>query len=153
MEAGTQPSNSSPAGRGWWSRNWKWFVPTGCLALVVLIIAFVVLIALLVFGTMKSSEVYQASLARAKADPAVAEALGSPLKDGMFLSGKTSVDGASGEADLAIPISGPKGKGTLYVVASKSAGLWKYTTLVVEVQKTSERLDLIGSNREAVEQE
>jgi hypothetical protein len=116
-----------------------------------LVIGFVVAIALLVFGTMKSSDVYKEALAKAKADPAVAQALGSPLEEGMFLSGKTSVDGASGEADLAIPISGPKGKGTLYVVARKSAGVWNYTTLVVEVQATGERLDLADSPAERAE--
>ena len=66
----------------------------------------------------------------------------------MFLSGKTNVNGASGEADLAIPVSGPKGKGTLYVVAAKSAGRWSYTTLVVEVAKTGGRIDLLPSDTE-----
>ena len=68
--------------------------------------------------------------------------LGSPINDGMFLSGNTNVNGASGNADLAIPISGPKGKGTIYVAASKSAGRWSYTTLVAEIKRTGERIDL-----------
>jgi Cytochrome oxidase complex assembly protein 1 len=39
-----------------------------------------------------------------------------------FPSGKTNVTGLSGEAELAISISGRKGKGTIYVIATKSAG-------------------------------
>ena len=62
---------------------------------------------------MKSTDVYKEALARAKADPVVIEALGSPIKDGFLLSGNTNVNGASGESNLAIPISGPKGKGTI----------------------------------------
>jgi Cytochrome oxidase complex assembly protein 1 len=42
--------------------------------------------------------------------PAVIEALGSPIKEGFFVSGNTNVNGASGEANLSIPISGPREK-------------------------------------------
>jgi Cytochrome oxidase complex assembly protein 1 len=85
---------------------------------------------MIVFSTMKSTDVYSDALARAKAAPAVIEALGLPIKDGMFVSGSTNVNGASGEANLAIPIHGPKGEGTLYVVAKKSVGSWNYSNLV-----------------------
>jgi len=43
------------------------------------------------------------------------------ITDGFFVLGKTNVSGTSGHADLTIPISGPKGKGTIYLVASKFA--------------------------------
>lgn len=105
--------------------------------------AFIALILLIVFGAMKSGDVYKDALAKAKAEPAVIEALGSPIEDGMFVSGSTNVNGASGEANLAIPIHGPKGKGTLYVVAEKSVGHWNYSNLVVEVAGTKQRIDLL----------
>ena len=92
---------------------------------------------------MKSTDVYREALARAKADPAVIEALCSPIKDGFLVSGNTNVNGASGESNLAIPISGPKGKGTIYVSANKSLGQWNYSGLVVEVGQTHERIDLL----------
>ena len=107
-----------------------------------MIVAFVAIIVFVVFAAMKSSDVYKTAMARAKSDPRVVEALGSPIKDGMFVSGSTHVNGASGNADLAIPISGPKGKGTVYVVAEKSAGQWSYSKLVVEIDKNKERIDL-----------
>ena len=92
---------------------------------------------------MKSSDAYKGALARAKAEPAVVAALGSPIEDGMFVSGSTNVNGASGNANLAIPIHGPKGKATLYVVAEKSLGAWNYSNLVVEVKDTKQRIDLL----------
>jgi hypothetical protein len=82
-------------------------------------------------------------LARAKADPAVVEALGSPIRDGFLVSGNTNVNGVSGESNLAIPIFGPRGEGTIYVSASKSLGRWNYSGLVVEVGQTHERIDLL----------
>ena len=108
-----------------------------------LFLAFVGSILVIVFGAIKSSDVYREALARAKADPAVIEALGSPIKDGFLVSGNTNVNGASGESNLAIPISGPKGQGTIYVSANKSLGQWNYSGLVVEVGQTHERIDLL----------
>jgi Cytochrome oxidase complex assembly protein 1 len=106
-------------------------------------LVFVGSILVIVFSTMKSTDVYKEALARAKADPAVIEALGLPVKDGFLVSGNTNVNGASGESNLAIPISGPKGKGTIYVSANKSLGQWNYSGLVVEVGQTHQRIDLL----------
>jgi len=75
--------------------------------------------------------------------PVVIEALGAPIKEGFFVSGNTNVNGAAGEANLAIPISGPKGKGTIYVKATKALGRWSYSDLVVEIQATRTRIDLL----------
>lgn len=104
------------------------------------LIAFVLTI---VFGVMKSSDVYKEALARAEASPAVAEALGTPIKAGYFTSGNINVNGPSGNADLSIPISGPKGKGTIYVEAGKSADRWSFSLLEVEIAGTQERIDLL----------
>src|SRR5215813_5703821 len=135
-----QPATSKP---NWWKRNWKWFVPLGCFSVALLFLLFIGSILVIVFSAMKSTDVYKEALARAKADPAVIEALGSPIKEGFFLSGNTNVNGAAGESNLAIPISGPKGKGTIYVSANKSLGQWNYSGLVVEIGQTHQRIDLL----------
>jgi hypothetical protein len=136
----TQPPTPKP---NWWKRNWKWFVPLGCFTVALLFLAFVGSILVIVFSAMKSTDVYKEALARAKADPTVIEALGSPIKDGFLVSGNTNVNGASGDSNLAIPISGPKGKGTIYVSANKLLGQWNYSGLVVEIGQTHERIDLL----------
>ena len=136
----TQPATPKS---NWWKRNWKWFVPLGCFTVVLLVLAFTGSIVLIVFSAMKSTDVYKQALARAKADPAVIEALGSPIKDGFLMSGNTNVNGASGESNLAIPISGPKGKATIYVAANKLLGRWIFSGLVVELGQTHERIDLL----------
>ena len=127
----------------WWTRNWKWFMPLGCLSVAIFFVAFVASIMLIVFSAVKSTDVYKDALARAKADPAVIEALGSPIKDGFLVSGNTNVNGASGEANLAIPVSGPKANGTIYVAATKSLGHWNYSGLVAEIRQTHQRIDLL----------
>jgi hypothetical protein len=115
----------------------------GCLGITLLFVAFAGSILVIVFSAMKSTDVYKNALSRAKGDPAVIEALGSPINDGFLVSGNTKVNGASGESNLAIPISGPKGKGTIYVSANKSLGQWNYSGLVVEIGQTHERIDLL----------
>src|SRR5438034_5432584 len=126
-------------------RNWKWFVPVGCFSIAMLFVAFVGSVVLIVFSAIKSTNVYKDALARAKAHPSVIEILGSPINEGFLVSGNTNVNGASGEANLSIPISGPKGKGTIYVAANKSLGKWNYSGLIVEIEKTHQRIDLLRS--------
>lgn len=135
--------NVPPPRPGWWSRNWKWFVPSGCLAMLLLVGCFVFLIISIVFGALKSSDAYKAALDKAKADPRVVSALGTPITDGFFVGGKTNVSGTSGQADMTVPISGPNGKGTLYFVATKFAGKWTFSKVMVEIEKTGQRIDLI----------
>jgi hypothetical protein len=140
---------AAPAPRpSWWSRNWKWFVPLGCLSIVLMVGLFVAGIVMIVFGALKSSDAYKTAVARAKANPEVVAALGTPIDEGMFLSGKTNVEGSSGEADLTIPISGPKAKAKIYAIATKRAGRWNYSTLEVEISGRGERIDLLGANAE-----
>jgi hypothetical protein len=118
-------------------------VPVGCFTVVLLFIIFIGSILMIVFSAMKSTAVYKEALARANADPAVIEALGSPIKDGFLVSGNTNVNGVSGESNPAIPISGPESKGTIYVSANKLLGQWNYSGLVVEVRQTQQRIDLL----------
>ena len=140
-----RPPIFSTAKPNWWKRNWKWFVPLGCLSIAVLFVVFVGSVVLIVFSAVKSTDVYKDALARAKVHPAVIEALGSPVTEGFLVSGNTNVNGASGEANLSIPIAGPKGNAIIYVAARKSLGEWNYSGLVVEIAKTHQRIDLLES--------
>jgi cytochrome oxidase complex assembly protein 1 len=139
------PPISSTSKPNWWKRHWKWFVPLGCFSIAVLFVVFVGSVMLIVFSAVKSTDVYKDAFARAKVHPAVVEALGSPITEGFLVSGNTNVNGASGEANLSIPIAGPKGKGTIYVAAKKSVGQWTYSGLVVEIAKTHQRINLLQS--------
>jgi len=124
-------------------------VPLGCFTVALLFVLFVGSIFVVVFSAMKSTDVYKDALARTRREADVIDALGSPIKDGFLMSGNTNVNGAAGEPNLAIPISGPKGKGTIYVSAKKSFGEWNYSGLVVEVSQTHQRINLLQSSRPA----
>jgi hypothetical protein len=124
-----------PAPRpNWWERNWKWFVPTGCLTLILLFCVFMALIFTIVMGSMKSSDAYKQAVAKARTNPTVVEKLGTPLVEGYLVSGNINVQNDSGNADLQIPISGPKGKAVIHAVASKSAGKWEFSRLTIAIE-------------------
>ena len=54
--------------RGWWRRNWRWFVPVGSVVFVLGGVGFFIAIFALVFGLMKSTEVYETALFEAFRD-------------------------------------------------------------------------------------
>lgn len=93
-------------------------------------------------GAMKQSDAYKIALARAQTNPSLIDAIGSPITQRGIISGNSNVNGAVGEANLSIPLSGPKGKATLYVEARKSADVWSFQILVAKVEKTEQRVDL-----------
>lgn len=132
-----------PPQKGWWSRNWPWFVPVGCLGFLLLAVASVALLLFLGLRVVKSSDVYVQALERARTSPAVAEALGSPIEDGMLPSVSIHLQGSSGKADLTIPLSGPRGKGTLYALGTRHLARWKFTRLEVAVIGSEDRINLL----------
>ena len=123
----------------WMDRNWKWLIPLLVVGSGTVLAGFFVLIFIL----LRSSDAYKDAVARAEADPAVRAVLGTPIEEGLFVTGSVNISGSSGQADLAIPISGPNGQATVYAVATKSAGAWNFSTLVVEIEETSERFNLL----------
>jgi hypothetical protein len=142
------PMQGQPA-PGWWSRNWKWFVPTGCclgtlLGLILAVAVFGFSIFAIFTGVsaaLKSSEPYKVAVARAQANDKVTTALGTPLSEG-FPMGSINTNNDTGNVDFSIPISGPKGKGTIYVVGTRSAGTWTYSKMSVTIAGSAETIDL-----------
>jgi hypothetical protein len=94
-----------------------------------------------VSAALKGSEPYKVAVARAQANDKVTTALGTPLSEG-FPMGSINTNNDTGNVDLSIPVSGPKGKGTIYVVGTKSAGTWTYSKMSVTIAGTGETIDL-----------
>lgn len=129
--------------KNWFSRNWKWFVPAGCIGIIILFILIGLLFIIMIFSFLKSSEAYQDALSIAQNHPEVQEALGYPIKDSFFVQGNIHTSGQSGNADYTIPVKGPLGQGTIYVQASKSSGIWTYSVLIIEIKESGQRINLL----------
>jgi hypothetical protein len=137
--------SASPTQRGWLARNWKWLLATFLLGGLVLMFGFFALI----MGAIRSSDVAKASVAMAQSNRRVVQQLGAPIEEGWLLSGSVNVSDASGDADLSVPISGPKGKATVYVTAHKSAGRWNYSVMQVAIDGSDEKIDLLSGGAAA----
>lgn len=129
--------------RSWFSRNWFWAVPVGCLSPVLLCGGFVTVIALSVFGLIKSITPYNDSLVMVQQDVNAIENMGEPIEAGFVVTGNVHVSGSGGNADFSYPVSGPKGGGWVYVVAEKENGKW--TTKSVILESKGERFTLVSS--------
>jgi hypothetical protein len=117
-------------------------VPVLCGSVLAVLIAITFALALGVIHLMRSTTPYQDAVRIAKADPAVAQALGAPIEAGWFNSGNIQTSTDSGHADLQIPLQGPKGKARLHVVGDMRNRRWRYGTLEVQVEATDAVIEL-----------
>jgi hypothetical protein len=147
VERFEHPSEPPPRTPGWWSRNWKWALPVGCLAPLLVVAGCVTAVIVMVPRIIRSSEPYRHAVSEARASPAVRELLGEPIEEAALPGGNINVSGSAGDADLSIPLSGPKGSATLYVVGTRTAGEWEYATLRVKPDGDGETIDLAPAER------
>lgn len=130
--------------KNWFDRNWKWLVPSlGILALV-MFGGFILAFFSWITATITSSEAYKVAVQRALESPVVQARLGTPIRVGRFTRGSVNLNGSSGNADLNIPLHGPKADAMIAVIAKKSAGLWTFDTLEVEVEGDDKPIPLLN---------
>lgn len=102
----------------------------GILAVASVGLLFVVPLFFGITAMMKSSGAYKLTMSTAQASPCVVSSLGSPLEPGWLMTGGIEESDAEGSANLSIPVSGPKGKGSLDVQAEKVGGNWRINSLI-----------------------
>ncbi|GIQ58173.1 hypothetical protein Flavo103_13090 [Flavobacterium collinsii] len=128
--------------KSWWDRNWKWFVPTGCLSLLVLFGLFLTGLFFGITSMLKESDSYKAAMNEAQHNTIVLEKLGSPIEDNGIASGSVNSTNSIEHCNLQIPIRGSKSRGTLFVVGTKN-GTWNYDEMSLYVEDTKEKIDLL----------
>lgn len=132
-----------PRQKGWFVRNWKWFVPAGCLSMILMIAGFIAVVAYLALGSIKSSYVFQQAIDKTRSNADVIRELGEPIEAGWLISGRIKVNDSFGSADMSIPVSGPKKSGRVYVLAKKRMDKWDFYGLEVEIEGRGERINLL----------
>jgi hypothetical protein len=120
----------------------------GCGGCGMLVAGFTVAIAafiFFVFSTLSKSDGVDAAVRHATDSEQVRALLGYPIEKKGFVSGSVNVNNGTGSVDVIIPISGPKGKGSLRAVGKKGAGApaWDFTTLRFTADGVSPSLDLL----------
>jgi hypothetical protein len=122
----------------------KWAV-AGVIAYLFFILFFVAIFSF-VGGIMKDTDVYKMSFHAIQNNPEVVEMIGIPIEAGFFVSGNINTGGATeGEASIQYTITGPKGEGETYVVASKKRGKWIMHELGVYIKDNDKSILIITS--------
>jgi hypothetical protein len=139
-------------GSAWAWRNARWqsvdhfrrvqryWAIAGALAWLVVLGSFAAIFFSIV-AAFKSSDVYKVGIEKLNANAEAVRLLGTPIETG-FPAGNFNLSGPGGEASIAIPVSGPKGKGTVYIEATKAVGGWNFEHIQLQVDGHPERIDL-----------
>ena len=130
------PGSTVPT--GWWRRHWRWAMP---LAVVVGMAAAAGAVGFALSQWAywsKSSTPYQEAMRRARCNIELVAALGEPLRDGYLPAGSMH---SNGQSQFVIGVSGPQGKGRLFLNAKRSGEHWDYPMLYV-VTDANEAIDL-----------
>lgn len=129
--------------KNWWQRNWKWFVPTGCLSLLIIVAILIYGVFTAINSVIKESTLYVEAFEKVANNTYVIDQIGEPIEQDGIFEGNVSVSNDDGDADLRIPFKGSKSKAVLHVVAYKQDGEWIYETLTITIDKTKEEIDLL----------
>jgi len=148
-----QPAPPSPAAAAarpaWLQSNWKWFVPALGAAGLIAIAFFALFIFSFVRGVVTTSDPYKIAVERAQRSPQVISAIGEPIRIGWLIQGEISYTESDGNADLRIPISGPRGRGEIILDAKKHGSRWTFQKLEVQVMGLPDPILLLRTRNES----
>ncbi|MCB1276169.1 cytochrome c oxidase assembly factor Coa1 family protein [Prosthecobacter sp.] len=126
------PPPASPPKRS--AGQWVLIGCGGCLSLTILGVLCFAGFFWMVMGTIKSTDVYKEAYKQAQNSPQVQSALGTPVEAGWMFQGSVNYKNGAGTAEFNVPLSGPKGEGTLVAKADKKTGEpWQYSVLEVQI--------------------
>ncbi|MBL4883140.1 MAG: hypothetical protein JKY95_01220 [Planctomycetaceae bacterium] len=98
-------------------------------------------------STIRDNPIHKQSVELAQENETIALELGQPITGGLFTgNGTINIEdaGEHGYADnVVIPISGPKGKGTLTVKATLSEKVWTITQLTASLETSGKVITLV----------
>jgi hypothetical protein len=133
------------------STDGKWVIGllSGCLVIVILGVALIGGAAYMgvwsVSKAINRSDFYAGALERARSDPAVVRALGTPIEGSTLDGGHWHGEGGeASDAFTSFTITGPKGQGTLFVDGVQRGGPWEYGQLEVVLSGSGEKINLVA---------
>lgn len=118
------------------------------------LIVFVILVAIgigfigAIFSMLSHSDAARLAITRAEASPVVTETTGVPLKMGWMITGSVNVRNSGGNAELAFPVEGPRGKGTLHTTAIRKDSQWHLVTLEFTRDGSDTAVNLLGDSEQ-----
>ena len=116
------------------------------MVVIVALLAFAVGVWFSISTLLKNSEAYQMAVVRLQSNAEAINALGAPITTGTP-TGSIKIFGPSGKAELAFSAQGPKGRGTVYLRATKNLGAWRLDRVELQVDGRAGRINLDEGDR------
>jgi len=151
--------------KGWFGRNWMWFLPTVILLPILFCCGGGWWLVSFGMNELMNTPPYVDTLAELESNDEVVNAIGTPITspegfsdliDLMENGGSFNIAQVNSqmEFDAKVPISGPNGRGTLIIAASSSDGgvTWDYSVREVQVDATGDVIDLLTPGATAPEE-
>ncbi len=126
-------------------RSWIWMVGCGCLILLLILIGGCAGLAYTAVSLLKRTEVYAGGMETVRSSPEAQELLGTPIESGFLIIGTYNIVNGTGNADLMIPVHGPRGKGMLRAVGTSVGGEWTLTYVGLRLDGETEFRTLRGT--------
>lgn len=115
-----------PPQRGWFARNWLWFIPLTLFVLFLMCAGACTGLLGVGYFALYNSDPYRLALEAVQKDPRVKAQLGDPI-DGVSWpppGGKIDIQNDRGEANLTFHVQGPKGQASVQSQSRMIGGKW-----------------------------
>ncbi|MFN3165956.1 MAG: cytochrome c oxidase assembly factor Coa1 family protein [Phycisphaeraceae bacterium] len=156
MEMSQAYAPRPPKQKGWFARNWFWFIPLVVLLPILCCCGGGAWLVSFGVGEIMDTGAYKDTLADMENNPEVQQAIGTPIDapDGFMdivameeQGGTINLTGTGSQLifDARVPVSGPSGSGTLIIDAESNDGgnTWAYKDRYLEVDGTGDIIDLM----------
>ncbi len=141
-------NNEHTKPKSWFKRNWIWALPAGgCLTVIIITIVLTV-VGISTFsddieaGIKNQQQIVNKALLDAEQNQEVITILGEPLESTGSKDFRSSLDNGVRNSTYAIPITGPKGSGSIQIITHGSGEETVYDLYMVTIDGSSAAIDL-----------
>jgi hypothetical protein len=137
--------------RGWWSRNWKWFIPVVFVVMVFICCGGPLGFLYFGFKQLLNSEPYKITMQKIADSEELKQELGEPIESVLNPPPSVRVENANGrgEADARWTIKGPKGQAKAHITARLNNDKWEIGQIEVNLSNGKKIIIPIDSGNQA----
>lgn len=138
--------------KSWWKRNWKWFLPT---SIVLILLLFWVILTSTIDGSVtdiaqaySDNSLHEKAIEKAKTNKRVLEVIGKiePIDKLAILEGNAIYSNNNNSVELSIRVKGSKGKGKMDISADKIGNEWQYKKINIRIKNPKDEIQILKDN-------
>lgn len=135
--------------KSWWNTNWKWFLPT---IIVTLLLAFGVILNSSKEGNItdiakaySDTLLYEKAIEKSNRNQRVLATIGiiEPIDKLAILEGNTIYSNNYNSVETSVRIKGNKGSGKIDIYADKIRTGWKYKMIKIRNKEAKEEIEIL----------